>query len=316
VLYRCSGELQVGISLAERGEAVNETQIHKVADSAGFIAALDQSGGSTPKALAQYGVPESAYSTDEKMFDLMHEFRSRIITAPAFGGDRILGAILFEQTMDRDVAGMATPRYLWEHKNVVPFVKVDEGLAAEADGVRLMKPFTKLEDLLDRAVRRQVFGTKMRSFIGRADSGGIAAVLDQQFDYALQILDAGLVPILEPEVDITSTEKAQAEQQLEHGIVERLSSVPDGRQVMLKLSIPTQDDLYLDLIQHPKVLRVVALSGGYSRQEACSRLARNHRLIASFSRALTEGLEQQQTDAEFNRILDASITAIHTASTT
>jgi fructose-bisphosphate aldolase class I len=295
---------------------VNDAQLHKVADGAGFIAALDQSGGSTPKALAHYGVPESAYSGDEKMFDLMHEFRSRIITAHAFDGDRILGAILFEQTMDRDVAGMTTPDYLWEHKGVVPFVKVDEGLAAEADGVRLMKPFTKLEDLLERATRRRVFGTKMRSFISRAHAGGIAAVLDQQFGYALRILDAGLVPILEPEVDIASAEKAQAEQQLEHGIVERLAGVPDGRQVMLKLSIPTQDDLYLDLIQHPKVLRVVALSGGYSREEANARLARNQRLIASFSRALTEGLERQQSDDEFERVLDASIASIYEASTT
>jgi fructose-bisphosphate aldolase class I len=290
--------------------------MRKVAGGAGFIAALDQSGGSTPKALAHYGVPESAYSDNEKMFDLMHEFRSRIVTAPAFDGDRILGAILFEQTMDRDVAGLPTPRYLWEHKNVVPFVKVDEGLAAEADGARLMKPFTKLESLLERAVRAQVFGTKMRSFVRSADAGGIAAVLDQQFTYARQILDAGLVPILEPEIDITSAEKAEAEQLLRQGIAERLSGVPEGRHVMLKLSIPSEDDLYADLIRHTKVLRVVALSGGYSRHEATTRLAGNHGLVASFSRALTEGLRREQSDEEFNEVLDASIAAIYAASRT
>lgn len=295
---------------------MNESQMHKVAGGAGFIAALDQSGGSTPKALEQYGVAESDYSDKGEMFDLMHEFRSRIITAPAFGGDRIIGAILFEQTMDRDVAGVATPRYLWEHKNVVPFVKVDEGLAAEEGGVRLMKPFTKLESLLDRALRAQVFGTKMRSFVRRADPGGIAAVLDQQFAYARQILDAGLVPILEPEVDIESTDKAAAEHLLEQGIMERLPSLPDGRQVMFKLTIPSEDDLYADLIRHPKVLRVVALSGGYTQQEATTRLARNHGLIASFSRALTEGLRREQSDDEFDKTLDASIAAIYAASTT
>ncbi|MEV4537762.1 fructose bisphosphate aldolase [Asanoa sp. NPDC049518] len=288
----------------------------KMGGGTGFVAALDQSGGSTPKALALYGVPESAYSSDEEMFDLMHEFRSRLITAPGFTGERVLGAILFEQTMSRDVAGVPAPRYLWEEKNVVPFVKVDEGLAPEADGVRLMKQFTKLPDLLERALERQVFGTKMRSFISRADVGGIAAILDQQFGYAREILDAGLVPILEPEVDIESPEKARAEQLLKQGFLDRLGDLPDGRQVMLKLSIPTEDDLYLDLIRHPKVLRVVALSGGYTRQEAVTRLARNHRLIASFSRAFTEGLERDQDDKEFNRILDESIAEIYAASTT
>jgi len=295
---------------------LNEEQLRRVAIGRGFLAALDQSGGSTAKALASYGVTESAYSTEEEMFDLMHEFRRRIITAPVFDGDRVLGAILFEQTMDREVAGMATPRYLWERKKVVPFVKVDEGLVVDSDGVRLMKPFTKLERLLERAVRRQVFGTKMRSFISRGRAGGITAVLDQQFGYARQILDAGLVPILEPEIDITSTEKVQAEELLKRGIAERLPSVPDGRQVMLKLSIPTNDDFYVELIEHPKVLRVVALSGGYSRHQAIKRLARNHGLIASFSRALTEGLQRQQSEEEFNRILAASIAAIYAASTT
>jgi len=295
---------------------MNEEQLRRVSVGGGFLAALDQSGGSTAKALASYGVPESAYSTEEQMFDLMHEFRGRIISAPAFDGDHILGAILFEQTMDRDVAGMATPRYLWERKRVVPFIKVDEGLATEVDGVQLMKPFTKLERLLERAVSQQVFGTKMRSFIHRGHAEGIAEVLDQQFQYAQQILDAGLVPIIEPEVDITSTEKLQAEGLLKRGIAERLPSVPEGRQVMLKLSIPSQDDFYIDLIGHPKIMRVVALSGGYSQAEAITRLARNHGLIASFSRALTAGLQWQQSDEEFNRILAASIAAIYAGSTT
>jgi len=295
---------------------VNEAQLHKIGHGAGFLAALDQSGGSTPKALALYGVPETAYATEAAMFELMHEFRSRIITAPAFTGERILGAILFEQTMNRDVDGVPTPRYLWERKNVVPFVKVDEGLAAEADGVRPMKPFTELDGLLKSAVDRGVFGTKMRSFILRADARGIATVLDQQFAYARQILDAGLTPILEPEVDITSAAKQEAEELLKQGILERLPGVPDGLRVMLKLSIPTVDDFYADLIAHPKVLRVVALSGGYSRKEADARLAANHGLIASFSRALTEGLFRQQSDEEFDRVLATSIAAIYAASTT
>jgi fructose-bisphosphate aldolase class I len=295
---------------------MNEAQRSKMATGSGFIAALDQSGGSTPKALKLYGIEESEYSTDAEMFDLMHEFRSRIIASPSFDGDRVLGAILFEQTMDRDVEGVNSVQYLWERKNVVPFVKVDEGLAQEADGVQCMKPFTKLEGLLERAVRRQVFGTKMRSFIKRANADGIAAVLDQQFAYAKQILDAGLVPIIEPEVDVTSPEKEQAEDLLKAGIVERLDDVPDGREVMLKISIPTVDGFYSDLMAHPKVLRIVALSGGYSRQEADQRLARNPGLIASFSRALTEGLTRQQSDDEFNGTLDKSIASIFAASLT
>jgi len=295
---------------------MNQEQRSKIAHGHGFLAALDQSGGSTPKALAQYGVAESSYSTDAEMFDLMHEFRARIITAPAFGGDRILGAILFEQTMDRDVGGTPTPKYLWDDKNIVPFVKVDEGLAAEQDGVRLMKPFTVLDDLLARATRRHVFGTKMRSFIARADPAGIAAVLDQQFGYAERILDADLMPIIEPEVDIHSDEKRAAEELLRQGILERLAGLPEGRQVMLKLSIPTEDDFYADLIGHPKVLRVVALSGGYSQDDSDARLARNHGLIASFSRALTQDLRRQQTDEEFNRVLDTAIDRIYRASTT
>jgi fructose-bisphosphate aldolase class I len=295
---------------------MSEEQWEKIAHGRGFLAALDQSGGSTPKALEHYGVPASDYSTDDEMFDLMHEFRSRIITAPAFTGDRILGAILFEQTMDRDIAGEPAPAYLWGRRQVVPFVKVDEGLAGEADGVQLMKQFTKLDGLLARANDRGVFGTKMRSFIKRADPGGIAAVLDQQFETAEKILTAGLVPIIEPEVDIHGDDKAAAEQLLRDGIVDRLAALPDGRRVMLKLSIPTEDDFYTGLIAHPKVLRVVALSGGYSQEEADVRLARNHDLIASFSRALTEGLSRQQSDEDFDRTLENSIANIYRASTT
>jgi fructose-bisphosphate aldolase, class I len=298
---------------------MNEAQRTKMATGKGFIAALDQSGGSTPKALRLYGIEESEYSGDEgdeQMFDLMHEFRSRIIASPSFDGDRVLGAILFEQTMDRDVDGVNTVRYLWERKNVVPFVKVDEGLAAESDGVQLMKPFTRIDGLLERAVRRGVFGTKMRSVVKHADEGGVAAVLDQQFQYAAQILDAGLVPIIEPEVDIKAPDKEQAEQLLEAGITKRLEGVPEGRQVMLKISIPTVAGFYTDLMQHPKVLRVVALSGGYSRDEADQLLARNPGLIASFSRALTEGLTRQQSDDEFDETLDKSIASIYAASLT
>jgi fructose-bisphosphate aldolase class I len=295
---------------------MDEAQRSKLATGRGFIAALDQSGGSTPKALELYGIEESEYSSEEQMFDLMHEFRSRIIASPAFGGDRILGAILFEQTMDRDVDGVNCVRYLWERKEVVPFVKVDEGLAEESDGVQLMKPFTKIDDLLDRAVQRRVFGTKMRSVVKHADAAGITAVLDQQFTYAGRILDAGLVPIVEPEVDIEAPDKAEAEEMLKIGIVERLEAVPEGRQVMLKLSIPTVDGFYSDLMTHPRVLRVVALSGGYSREKADQLLARDPGLIASFSRALTEGLRRDQSDAEFDEMLDTSIASIYAASLT
>jgi fructose-bisphosphate aldolase class I len=295
---------------------MNAQQYEKIKSSKGFIAALDQSGGSTPKALALYGIEESEYSSDERMFDLMHEFRSRIIASPAFGGDRILAAILFEQTMDRDVDGVNSVQYLWERKHVVPFVKVDEGLAQESDGVQLMKPFTRIDPLLERAVGRRVFGTKMRSVVKHANAAGITAVLDQQFMYAGRILDAGLVPIVEPEVDIAAPDKAEAEDMLKAGIVERLSAVPEGRQVMLKLSIPTVDGFYADLMTHPKVLRVVALSGGYSRDEADALLARNPGLIASFSRALTEGLRRDQSDAEFDEVLDKAIGSIYEASLT
>jgi len=295
---------------------MDDAQRSQMATGRGFVAALDQSGGSTPKALALYGIEESEYSSDEQMFDLMHEFRSRIIASPAFGGDRILAAILFEQTMDRDVDGVNSVQYLWERKHVVPFVKVDEGLAQESDGVQLMKPFTRIDPLLERAVGRRVFGTKMRSVVKHANAAGITAVLDQQFMYAGRILDAGLVPIVEPEVDIEAPDKAEAEDMLKAGIVERLSAVPEGRQVMLKLSIPTVDGFYADLMTHPKVLRVVALSGGYSRDEADALLARNPGLIASFSRALTEGLRRDQSDAEFDEVLDKAIGSIYEASLT
>ncbi|HYJ74522.1 MAG TPA: fructose bisphosphate aldolase [Kineosporiaceae bacterium] len=295
---------------------MDDAQRSQMATGRGFVAALDQSGGSTPKALALYGIEESEYSSDEQMFDLMHEFRSRIIASPAFGGDRILAAILFEQTMDRDVDGVNSVQYLWERKHVVPFVKVDEGLAQESDGVQLMKPFTRIDPLLERAVGRRVFGTKMRSVVEHANAAGITAVLDQQFMYAGRILDAGLVPIVEPEVDIEAPDKAEAEDMLKAGIVERLSAVPEGRQVMLKLSIPTVDGFYADLMTHPKVLRVVALSGGYSRDEADALLARNPGLIASFSRALTEGLRRDQSDAEFDEVLDKAIGSIYEASLT
>nr|WP_221382795.1 fructose bisphosphate aldolase [Actinoplanes polyasparticus] len=291
---------------------MRDEQRNRIASGAGFLAALDQSGGSTPKALALYGVPESAYSGEGQMFDLMHAFRSRIMMSPAFTGERVLGAILFEQTMDRDVDGVSTPDYLWQRKRIVPFVKVDEGLADERDGVRLMKPFTRLGGLLERAVERRVFGTKMRSFVSRADTGGITAVVDQQFAYAREILGAGLVPILEPEVDIHSAEKRRAEELLKAAVLERLADV-DGP-VMLKLSIPSVDNFYADLIGHPKVLRVVALSGGYTQAEADERLARNRGLIASFSRALVQDLRYQQSDDEFNRTLDVAVAAIGRAS--
>ncbi len=295
---------------------MDEQQFNKVKNDAGFIAALDQSGGSTPKALKLYGIEEDAYSGDEEMFDLIHQMRSRIITSPSFDGDRVLGAILFEATMDRQVEGKDTAQYLWEVKHVVPFLKVDKGLEDEADGVQLMKPMPDLDALLARAVAKGVFGTKMRSVIKEANAAGVAAVVDQQFEVGRQILAAGLVPIIEPEVDIHSATKAEAEQQLEAAILAQLDALTDGQQVMLKLTLPETDGFYTSLVEHPGVLRVVALSGGYSRAEANERLARNHGMIASFSRALTEGLSAQQSDAEFDAALDASIGSIFQASTT
>ncbi len=288
----------------------------RIATGQGFIAALDQSGGSTPKALAQYGVTEAAFADEDEMFDLVHRMRTRIMTSPAFTGDRILGAILFEGTMDREVEGMPTARYLWEQREIVPFLKVDKGLAEEEDGVQLMKPIPDLESLLGRAEANGVFGTKERSVIKRADEGGIARIVAQQFELGERILVAGLVPILEPEVDVTSADKAESEQLLHAAILSHLDDVPDGKQIMLKLSIPSVDGFYSDLIAHPKVLRVVALSGGYSQDEANERLARNPGLIASFSRALLADLSADQTEAEFDAVLDAAIDSIYAASIT
>jgi fructose-bisphosphate aldolase class I len=289
-------------------------QYEKVKSAKGFIAALDQSGGSTPKALSLYGIKPEAYSGEQQMFDLMHAMRSRIIKSPAFNGDRVLAAILFEQTMDRDIDGRGTADYLWSVKQVVPFVKVDKGLADEAGGVQLMKEMPNLDALLTRAKAKGIFGTKMRSVINRADPEGIGQVVAQQFTIAKQILAAGFMPIVEPEVNIHATDKEGAERLLKSAILKQLDSLGAQQQVMLKLTIPSVDDFYADLVKHPKVLRVVALSGGYSRDDANKRLARNHGVIASFSRALTEGLSAQQSDAEFNKALDASIGSIYEAS--
>lgn len=293
------------------------TDLHtRMATGRGFLAALDQSGGSTPKALAHYGVEPGSYDGDEEMFDLVHQMRTRIITNPAFTGDRILGAILFEGTMDREVEGQPTPHYLWRSKGIVPFVKVDKGLEEPQDGVRMMRPMPELDALLERARGLEVFGTKMRSVIQLADPSGVDRNVAQQFEVGRRILDAGLVPILEPEVDITSPEKAEAEELLRSGILAHLEDIPDGQQIMLKLSIPSVDGFYSDVMAHPKVLRVVALSGGYSRDEANERLARNPGLIASFSRALLEDLRVWQDEETFTETLDRSIESIYEASTT
>jgi fructose-bisphosphate aldolase class I len=292
----------------------DHTQADRMTSGRGFIAALDQSGGSTPKALRLYGVEEGSYSTDAEMFDLIHEMRSRIVTSPVFGADRILGAILFEQTMDREIGGKPSAIYLWEDKGVVPFLKIDKGLADAADGVQLMKPLPDLDELLARAVSNGVFGTKERSVIGAADAAGITAIVGQQFDVAHQVLSHGLVPILEPEVTVTIPDKADAEDILLDRIGSHLDDIPEGRRVMLKLSLPTVANHYRALIEHPKVMRVVALSGGYSRDEADALLAQNTGLIASFSRALTEGLSAQQSDAEFDDALGAAIQSIYDAS--
>jgi len=295
---------------------MNQQQLDKVRNQDGFIAALDQSGGSTPKALRLYGIPEDEYSGEAEMYDKVHEMRTRIITSPSFGGDRILGAILFEVTMDRTIKGKPTAQYLWEDKQVVPFLKVDKGLAGEENGVQVMKPMPDLDALLDRGIENGIFGTKMRSVIKLADEAGIAAVVDQQFEIGRQILGKGLVPIIEPEVDINSAEKAQAETILKARLIEHLDALEPGQQVMLKLTLPEQDDFYKECIEHSNIVRVVALSGGYSREEANDRLARNHGMVASFSRALSEGLSAQQSDEEFNQMLDASIQSIFDASRT
>jgi len=296
--------------------SVHEQQQQQMKTHPGFIAALDQSGGSTPKALHQYGIKEGAWSNDNEMFAIVHQMRTRIITSPGFSGKRIIAAILFEDTMNRDIAGKPTPDYLWNEKQVVPFLKVDKGLASEQDGVQLMKPMPGLAALLDTAKTKRIFGTKMRSVIKEANGAGIKSIVSQQFEIGGQIISAGLVPILEPEVDIHCREKAKAELMLKEAILKKLSELPANQLVMLKLTIPDQDDFYLDCIRHPKVLRVVALSGGYSREEANARLRRNHGLIASFSRALVEGLSAQQSDAEFNAMLDKYIQSIFDASNT
>jgi fructose-bisphosphate aldolase class I len=296
--------------------AINPQQLDRMRNGKGFIAALDQSGGSTPKALALYGIAESEYSGEAQMFDLIHAMRTRMIKSPAFSGDRVLGAILFEGTMDREIDGVGSATYLWENKQVIPFLKVDKGLADEGNGVQLMKPMPDLDGLLGRAVGKGIFGTKMRSVIKVANRDGIAAVVAQQFAVGRQIIGHGLVPIIEPEVDIKSPQKAEAESMLRDAIVAELDKQPQSQPVMLKLTLPSTANFYANLIAHPSVLRVVALSGGYSRDDANQKLSENHGMIASFSRALTEGLSAKQSDAEFNAMLDATIAGIYAASIT
>lgn len=295
---------------------LNGEQLEKIRSHPGFIAALDQSGGSTPKALALYGIKEGAWSNEEEMFAIVHEMRTRMITSPGFNGKRIIGAILFENTMDRDIEGQPTADYLWNVKGVVPFLKVDKGLETEKEGVQLMKPIPALGALLEKAKSRRIFGTKMRSFIKQANAAGIKQIVNQQFDLAAQIISAELIPIVEPEIDIHCPEKPKAEELLKAAILEKLEQLPAGQLVMLKLTLPEQDNFYADFVKHPTVLRVVALSGGYSREEANNRLRRNHGVVASFSRALAEGLTAQQSDAEFNAVLDKSIQSIFDASDT
>ena len=291
-----------------------EPQLQKVKTQPGFIAALDQSGGSTPGALRLYGIEEGAWSNDDEMFAIVHQMRTRIITSPSFTGERILAAILFENTMDREIGGQLTADYLWSVKRIVPFLKVDKGLAPQKGGVRLMKPMPALTALLDKAKAKRIFGTKMRSFIKQANAAGIEDIVSQQFEAARQIIAAGLVPIIEPEVDIHCPEKAQAEELLKAAILEKLDGLPAGQLVMLKITLPEQDDFYADCVSHPNVLKVVALSGGYTREEANHHLRSNHDVVASFSRALVEGLSVQQSDAEFDALLDRSIQSIFEAS--
>ena len=293
-----------------------DDQKHKIRTESGFIAALDQSGGSTPKALGLYGIKPDAWSNEEEMYRVVHEMRTRIITSPAFSGKRLIGAILFENTMDRAIAGQPTADYLWNARNVVPFLKVDKGLEDERDGVQLMKPMPQLDALLKKAVSKNIFGTKMRSVIKQANAAGIAAVVRQQFEIGRQIIAAGLVPIIEPEVDIKCPEKAKAEELLKTELLKELNTLSAAQTVMLKLTLPEKDNFYRDCVQHPRVLKVVALSGGYSLAEANARLARNNGVVASFSRALAEGLTAQQSDAEFNAKLDATIESIYQASRT
>ncbi len=292
-----------------------QAMLDKIITQKGFIAALDQSGRSTPKALKLYGIEESEYSNDEEMFDMVHAMRTRIVTCNAFSGERVLGAILFENTLDREIEGLASSHYLWQKKRVVPFLKVDKGLEAEANGVQLMKPMPQLDELLAKANAKDVFGTKMRSVVKLANHEGIKAVVEQQFAVGKQILDAGLVPIIEPEVDINSPEKAEAEALLKLEILTQLNLLGDEK-VMLKLTLPTEANFYKELVDHPKVIKVVALSGGYSRDDANAKLAENQGMIASFSRALTEGVSAQQSDEEFEATLDAAIEGIYQASLT
>ena len=294
----------------------NNEQLQKMKTHPGFIGALDQSGGSTPGALRAYGIKENAWSSEAEMFEIVHQMRTRIMTSPGFTGERIIGAILFENTIDRDVEGQPTADYLWNVKRVVPFLKVDKGLAAEKSGVQLMKPMPELSALLDKAKAKRIFGTKMRSFVKQANGAGIKDIVAQQFEVARQIIAADLVPIVEPEVDIHCLEKAKAEDLLKAAILEELKRLPVGQLVMLKLTLPEKDDLYAEFVAHPKVVRVVALSGGYSREEGNERLRRNHGVVASFSRALVEGLSAQQSDAEYNARLDASVRSIFEASNT
>ncbi|HEY3913298.1 MAG TPA: fructose bisphosphate aldolase [Verrucomicrobiae bacterium] len=291
-----------------------ELQVRKIRTQPGFLAALDQSGGSTPKALEAYGLKSNAWSNEEEMFNKVHEMRTRIITSPSFNGDRILGAILFEGTMDREIEGKSTADYLWNVKRVVPFLKIDKGLAPEKDGVQLMKPTPDLPALLSRAAAKRIFGTKERSVILQANEAGVKAIVQQQFEVAAQVISAGLVPIVEPEVDIHCPQKSQAEALLKAAILEKLKTLPTGQLVMLKLTLPDVADFYSDFVSHPKVLKVVALSGGYSREEGNDLLRENHGVIASFSRALVEGLSAQQSDDEYNAALDFSIESIYEAS--
>jgi fructose-bisphosphate aldolase, class I len=295
---------------------MNQKQFEKMKSHPGFIAALDQSGGSTPGALRLYGISDDAWSNEGEMFSLVHQMRSRIIMSPGFTGERILAAILFENTMDRDIEGQPTADYLWVVKRVVPFLKIDKGLEAEKNGVQLMKPVPAIAGLLDKARAKHIFGTKMRSVIKQADSAGIQNIVGQQFEFADQIVAAGLVPIVEPEVDIHCPQKAQAEALLKARIREKLDALPAGQVVMLKLTLPEQDNFYAEFVRDPKVLRVVALSGGYTRDEANERLSRNHGVVASFSRALVEGLFVHQSDVQFNALLDQSIQSIYDASIT
>ncbi len=299
-----------------KGVMMNQEMLSQMKSGKGFIAALDQSGGSTPKALKLYGLDETSYSNESEMFDRIHEMRTRLITSPAFNGERVIGAILFEMTMDRSIDGLGSAEYLWQRKHVVPFLKVDNGLADEVDGVQLMKPIPQLGARIESANRHGVFGTKMRSVINLANSSGIRSIVAQQFEFGKEIIAGGLVPIIEPEVNIKSAEKQEAEVILKQELLEFVASLSADQNIMLKLSLPTEADLYKELVAHPRVVRVVALSGGYSRDEANALLSKNHGVIASFSRALTEGLTAQQSDSEFNAALDRTIQSIYEASLT